>query len=148
MKRSRILFASLLMLFAFAALPAVSEGYDWCSQGLLGQARGFGVSGSLYGLGYVPVPPYFALHPPVYYGERYYRSYGESPFPRPDFSSRPKIIDLQLITNPFVESLPPVVEQKLPAPASQAAPAEDQVTSKPQMIINPYYRPSEQIVRN
>ena len=28
---------------------------------------GFGYSGSLYGLGYVPVPPYYALHPPVYY---------------------------------------------------------------------------------
>lgn len=28
----------------------------------------------------VPTPPYFALHPPVYYGQRYYRPYGASPF--------------------------------------------------------------------
>jgi hypothetical protein len=28
----------------------------------------------------VPSPPYFALHPPVYYGERYARPYGISPF--------------------------------------------------------------------
>lgn len=25
-------------------------------------------------------PPYFSLHPPVYYGNRFYRPYGESPF--------------------------------------------------------------------
>ena len=41
---------------------------------------GYGFSGSLYGLGRVPVPPYFALHPPVYYGDRYARPFGASPF--------------------------------------------------------------------
>lgn len=40
-----------------------------------------------YTLGYqnsfkyrVPAPPYFSVHPPVYYGKRYSRPYGESPF--------------------------------------------------------------------
>ena len=40
-----------------------------------------------YTLGYqnsfrnrVPTPPYFSVHPPVYYGKRYARPYGESPF--------------------------------------------------------------------
>ncbi len=28
----------------------------------------------------LPAPPYFAVYPPVYYGERYARPYGESPF--------------------------------------------------------------------
>jgi hypothetical protein len=39
--------------------------------------------------------PYFSLHPPVYYGERYYRPYGASPFaawpqlqPNPAYSPR------------------------------------------------------------
>ncbi|GIW97389.1 MAG: hypothetical protein KatS3mg111_0722 [Pirellulaceae bacterium] len=28
----------------------------------------------------IPAPPYFAMHPPVYYGQRYARPYGVSPF--------------------------------------------------------------------
>jgi hypothetical protein len=28
----------------------------------------------------LPAPPYFAVYPPVYYGARYARPYGESPF--------------------------------------------------------------------
>lgn len=28
----------------------------------------------------LPAPPYFAVHPPVYYGQRYARPYGESPY--------------------------------------------------------------------
>jgi hypothetical protein len=28
----------------------------------------------------LPTPPYFAIHPPVYYGQRYARPYGESPY--------------------------------------------------------------------
>ncbi len=49
---------------------------------------GLGVA-ALYGYGgfnnfgirpYVPAPPYFSVHPPVYYGARYARPYGDSPF--------------------------------------------------------------------
>jgi len=28
----------------------------------------------------LPAPPYFAIYPPVYYGKRYARPYGDSPF--------------------------------------------------------------------
>lgn len=28
----------------------------------------------------LPAPPYFAIYPPVYYGKRYARPYGESPY--------------------------------------------------------------------
>ena len=53
------------------------------------QADWGGFGSAYYGYGgfqgggirpYVPVPPYFALHPPVYYGQRYTRPYGASPF--------------------------------------------------------------------
>ena len=40
-----------------------------------------------YSLGYqnsfrnrLPTPPYFAIYPPVYYGKRYERPYGDSPY--------------------------------------------------------------------
>ena len=41
---------------------------------------GYGASNTSAIRSYVPPPPYFALHPPVYYGQRYTRPYGESPF--------------------------------------------------------------------
>lgn len=74
-------FARVLLLAATAvAVVAVSDARagGGISPGI--PYFGYGYSGSLYGLGYVPVPPYFSLHPPVYYGDRYARPYGASPF--------------------------------------------------------------------
>ena len=41
---------------------------------------GYGGMGATRMQAYTPAPPYFALHPPVYYGERFTRPYGASPF--------------------------------------------------------------------
>ncbi len=41
---------------------------------------GYGANNTPVIRSFVPAPPYFALHPPVYYGQRYTRPYGESPF--------------------------------------------------------------------
>ncbi len=102
MTKLRILLSSLVVWLVFATVPSVTRAYDgWA--GSLGDVPAFGYSGSLYGLGYLPVPPYFAVHPPVYYGERYYRTYGESPYARPARSSRPLRVSAQVIINPFVE---------------------------------------------
>lgn len=38
----------------------------------------------------IPNPPYFSLNPPVYYGARYARPYGMSPFASPPVVSAPK----------------------------------------------------------
>ncbi|TWU41537.1 hypothetical protein Q31b_29860 [Novipirellula aureliae] len=40
----------------------------------------YGGFGAGFGSGY-RTPPYFSVHPPVYYGARYARPYGISPFP-------------------------------------------------------------------
>ncbi len=143
MTKLRVLFASLVVLLVLTAFPSVTRAYDTWPDCMLG-GRAFGYSGSLYGLGYVPVPPYFALHPPVYYGERVYRTYGESPFARPARSSRPQRFAVQLITNPFVDQLAsdlPSIE--LPEQTTDV----NQVTVKPQMIINPYYKADEEVVQ-
>lgn len=45
-----------------------------------------------YGIQYqsaVPTPPYFAVNPPVYYGTRYRRPYGISPFASPPVVQAP-----------------------------------------------------------
>ena len=150
MKNNRRFWFGFVALVAFSAAASAVQAYEGCCGGaFLGQNTAYGVSGNLYGLGIVPAPPYFALHPPVYYGERYFRSYGESPFARPDFSSRPKRIEAQVIINPFV--MPAMVPSMVP---SQAEPQKAQtvepqsvekVTSAPQMIVNPFYQPEEKI---
>lgn len=37
----------------------------------------------------IPTPPYFSVVPPVYYGGRYARPYGMSPFAAPPMAERP-----------------------------------------------------------
>jgi len=91
---------------------------------------GYGYSGSLYGLGYVPVPPYYALHPPVYYSHPVSRPYGDSPFaayPRPSSTSDSP----RLIVNPFASSA---------NKADAKSPSGDD-TPTPSPIVNPFYKP-------
>ncbi len=149
MTKLRILLSSLFVLFVFAAVPSVSQAYDtWgCTPFNM---PAFGCSGSLYGLGYLPVPPYYAVHPPVYYGQRYFRTYGESPFARPARSSRPLKIAAQVINNPFVEQeidLPEIPVLEKPNQSDDGEEKEqvepNQTTAMPQMIINPYYQADE-----
>ena len=136
-------------LVVLATFPAVSRACDAWQGSLLG-ARAFGYSGTMYGLGYVPVPPYFALHPPVYYGHRYYRSYGESPFARPPVSSRPQRFEAQLVINPFVKDvarLAPPAGEAAETPVPEAPEREDQATAGPLMIVNPFYDAGEEVAR-
>lgn len=155
----------LLGLAAAAAMAwgtSSAQAYDGYGA-YFGQAFGlmnaYGSSGTMYGLGRVPVPPYFSLHPPVYYGYRVARPYGYSPYAAPagvlpaEFVQAPKLID-----NPFYVDAGAAT---MPA-QSEAAPAEEHaddttsepaaettslpgVTAKqpsqpaPQMIVNPYY---------
>ena len=81
-----------------------------------------------YTLGFVPVPPYYALHPPVYYSAPVPRTYGYSPYPypghvrTPDVAATPKPKD---IINPHVEP--------------KAKKTANRVTRvKPKVIINHY----------
>ena len=105
--------------------------------------HGFGYSGSLYGLGYIPVPPYFSLHPPVYYGQRVYRSYGDSPYayaPRRP-APQPK---RQVVLNPYTSPTQQTSQQpaaKVAAAKMQTNPfysAGEQHVSVPEVQINPY----------
>lgn len=66
------------VIAALAPLASVASAQD----NGLGYAYLFGYgANNVSGIrSFVPAPPYFALHPPVYYGQRYTRPYGESPF--------------------------------------------------------------------
>ncbi|MDA1054137.1 MAG: hypothetical protein O3C40_27125 [Planctomycetota bacterium] len=116
---------------------------------------GYGYSGSLYGLGRVPVPPYFALHPPVYYShEIRRRPVGDSPYAYP--ARRPaQEPRRQLSLNPFV---PDPITEEGKQQTSQAPDSVAKVIRNPfygddpeslaaaKLIYNPYYAKSEFIV--
>lgn len=117
--------ALVLLVFAISSwtatdLRAWDYGMPWF---------GHGYSGSLYGLGYVPVPPYFALHPPVQYSRPVAYPYGGTPYAVRPHELRVKVETPapRMIVNPFVST------------GDTAAIAAE----APKMIINPYYQPSQ-----
>lgn len=107
---------------------------------------GYGANNTSAIRSYVPPPPYFALHPPVYYGQRYTRPYGESPFaawpqlrspagyyPRPAAPhAQPVIINFapahpQASSAPVIQSVP-----SYPAPTFVPAPSVEPFPATPQ----------------
>ena len=147
---SQKLFAPLalvvgLIVLAPSAVQAGGPGYGYGGYGngvwpgaTLGGVTGFGVSGSLYGLGQIPVPPYFSLHPPVYYSQPVPRTYGYSPFPYSGNIRTPEIaISPEEIINPHAA---PKAEEPLPkTPASPAAvTTAAHRRSTPLIVNNPY----------
>lgn len=96
---------------------------------------GYGYSGSLYGLGRLPVPPYYSIHPPVYYSLPRARTYGQSPFAYSGDYHPPVRAVHRMVRNPHIELLP------LPSPPTEspAEPQEDTATSTARVIANPYY---------
>jgi hypothetical protein len=150
MTKFRLTIACLATLLTLTALPNLAqagEGFGYGPGFGHGgfQRRGrlvFGMWGrspsSLYNLGHIPVPPYFALHPPVYYGQRIFRSYGESPFPRSGLQRyQLEIIAPANIVNPFVK-------QAVTDEVEKAVTAEPQVaSSQSELILNPFYHQSD-----
>jgi hypothetical protein len=81
-------------------------------------------------------PPYFALHPPVYYGQRYSRPYGVSPFaawpqlqPNAAYAPQMHVDRSQTISNPHA-----VPVEGVSAPGVVVA-----EPVQPLIIENPYY---------
>ena len=104
--------------------------------GGFGSAYGHGYDGNLlYRMGQIPVPPYFALHPPVYYSEPIPYPYGASPYarqpapaPRYDVVAKPAVV-----INP---------RYKKPAAQTKIASREKRV-SQIRFIANPFFKPSD-----
>jgi len=128
MKLHRVLYA--VAVFAMAATltgEIKAEGFG----GRTGLPWfGYGYSGSLYGLGRLPVPPYFAIHPPVYYSLPQARPYGQSPFAYSGDYHRPVKVVPRVMRNPHFEPIP------LPAPVESTT---ETTTSTVRVIKNPFY---------
>jgi hypothetical protein len=111
----------------------------------LGGNLGYGFGGfaasSPYSLGQVPVPPYFALHPPVYYSAPVARPYGYSPYAYPGWIRTPEVAVEppcpQVMENPYVE---PTSSTSVDSAKAATATDDDFALAEPQsqQIINPY----------
>jgi hypothetical protein len=80
---------SLTLLFVLVAIVAESKSANAQDCGYPFVPFGFYQP---YGAQYsttIPTPPYFAVNPPVYYGTRYMRPYGISPFAAPPMVTAP-----------------------------------------------------------
>ena len=131
----RILVTAVLTcaaLFFATTDTAEAQGYYNGNRGVCGT---FGVLGSPYALSRVPDPPYFALHPPVYYSAPVPRTYGYSPFAYPGSVRTP---DVQMepapkqVVNPHVDPAKlDSKKKKTPLNLTQQKPA-------PKMIHNPF----------
>ena len=145
---------ALLLVAATWTAPPV-HGHDGCRTfSGLPNLYGFGTSGNLYGLGRIPIPPYFALHPPVYYSHPVARAYGLSPFahrraPLMATSTAPHIIEnpfvrppeggpRQPVPKPLAPPTPP--SKRAPMPQSKPKKQERAADGRPQprIVVNPF----------
>ena len=133
------------MLCAIALVSSAGQASADCGGGF-----GYGGYGYYnYGIRpYVPAPPYFALHPPVYYGARYTRPYGDSPFAAPSqlqpaagYAPARHVERSLTINNPCVGLPMAPASTPIPAPAPINTILPSPVVVKPLVIDNPYFQP-------
>ncbi len=139
-----------LMKFVKFAVPCLAALL--CCVPAKAEWGGLGIS-YLYGYGgfqpgarpYAATPPYFALHPPVYYGQRYTRPYGVSPFATwPQVRANNSYAPNRATESAHVIGNPHYMPAAAPCCGNGLATKE---VAKPVVIENPYYRPVEAIVR-
>ena len=85
---------------------------------------------SPYATGRIPTPPYFSIHPPVYYSAPVPRTYGYSPYAYPGSVRTPDLEfekKVAIIQNPFTSDKKNKKEMKTAG-------------SKARMIVNPFVR--------
>lgn len=82
-------------------------------------------------LGYIPTPPYFALHPPVYYSYPVSAPYGVSPAPIASYTPRHRVHFERATPEPLVVINPYVTEDEVAAVSDQDAPMPEVVDSPP-----------------
>ena len=146
MNRTTLLFAAtLIAVLAVIATPDKAQAqYGNWGGSIVPYPYATGYFSSPYSLGQVPTPPYFALHPPVYYSRPVARSYGYSPYVYPGTTMTPEVVE-EIIG-------PEIIENPYCSPTSTGKPLKEDPSVKsasvrPTWIINPYVQAkSEQVV--
>lgn len=136
-----LLVVAIVLLVGTTSSPVQAQVAPGCG-GVNYWLGGGGLSGDYFGrshsspyaMGRIPTPPYFALHPPVYYSYPVPRTYGYSPFAYPGIVATPEIVEPVKVTpteiiNPHVKAAAKVKVEKTDDRTAQIQPRE---------VINPY----------
>ncbi|XZE33405.1 hypothetical protein SH501x_004188 [Pirellulaceae bacterium SH501] len=141
------------LVFGLASLLAMGSGSNWCyGQGPFEFQFGYslGIQNSFRNR--LPAPPYFSVFPPVYYGQRYARPYGESPFASwpllrsdPSYHAVPMeghLMNPRVVWNHHVPHHPAPNHQPPKVEASAEQGKSDVVSSvapiEPKVVVNPF----------
>lgn len=100
----------------------------------------------------LPTPPYFSIYPPVYYGQRFARPYGESPYaswpllqPAPGYHAVPMeghFVRPSVLVNPHIPGVTPELpKMKVSDDAGNAPFVSYPVPKDPIVIVNPFVAP-------
>ena len=149
-RRFALLCSVLLLTIVFANVAQAQYPYGGDVAAWNGWGGGYGGGGWGYlgtRVGFQPQPPYYAVHPPVYYSAQIiHRPYGYSPYAYPPtyppfgqqmIESRASAgSDPTVFINPYVNQQGNGGGQ-LPPPRIQPA-TGDNSSVQPKMIINPY----------
>lgn len=127
MKRicSQCLICVAVLLMLGVVTESSAQGINPCGVGGFAYPGWFGYTASPYSLGQIPTPPYYALHPPVYYSLPVPRTYGYSPYAYPGSVRTPEVEMAEVIENPHAKDKPEVTPAR---------------TVAYQIIDNPYVR--------
>ena len=132
-----LLFSAFTAEMAQAQYPYGGDIATWNGWGG-GYGYGYGYLGTR--VGFVPQPPYYSIHPPVYYSAQIIRRpYGYSPFAWP--ATYPAFNTQMIEARSSMSSEPAVfINPYVPGAngAGQLPPPRTQSGVQPQLIVNPY----------
>jgi hypothetical protein len=148
----RTVLSTLALALALAAVPSAAEAGWPGSCGYYGNSHFYGLWGNpyVYSQGAAYIPPYYAIHPPVYYSPFLTaRSYGASPYAwcpaaEPLAHYTMNGVSMGGAASGYAAAAPaaeplmienPHVRRAAAKPADKAPVAE----AKPMMIENPYF---------
>ena len=116
-------------------------GFGGCGYGAFDYGQ-YGVfnglwGGNPYAFGRIPTPPYFALHPPVYYSHPVPRPYGFSPFPYPGWVPTPSYLEEEVPAEPAIIDNPHIEGTGI-VPPGEVESDDGIASTEPQVILNPF----------
>ena len=127
----------ILSIAAVVALGCICSSVQ--AQGPYGFQYGYTLGNQYSFRNRLPTPPYFAIYPPVYYGKRFERPYGDSPYASfPQLQSAPNYYPVPketmtrstTVMNPHVDHSQVIGDE----PVAALAPRVGRTVE----IINPY----------
>jgi hypothetical protein len=136
--------ALVLILLGGACLSSAraraQEGVQIHAYGYVPGAFAESQFNSPYVTGQIPVPPYFALHPPVYYSYPVPRPYGYSPYAYPSYVMTPTYKPVKPVEfkNPHVPDKSKTDQGDTDKAVSTPRAATHRIAEAPVVMLNPF----------